>query len=231
MYGSTPSGQFKSYSYYLSHSKFDGHKLRIPVEVVDDKIPGWLSAITIDPEQVAPIQKIYKNEIKSVTSENKEVPLEQLRRQLQVLKAEETKLGRALITGKLSEEAYEELRIEWQEKILNLKWKIQEMEFDASKHLDDLDVALVLLQKIGTLFQRLDKKQKNTLLQLVVKQIIIKRNGEIISHDLHSPFLYLSTLITQISGKNKEGFRSESIHLGVFFFKINILKFLPQLFS
>jgi len=95
------------------------------------------------------------------------VPLDLLRKNLQTLKVEETKLGRAFITGKISEEAYDELRSEWQEKILNLKWKIREMEFDARKHLDDLDVALFLLQKMETLFDRLDEKQKNTLLQVV----------------------------------------------------------------
>lgn len=67
------------------------------------------------------------------------------------------------------------------------------MEFDARKHLDDLNVALLLLQKLGALYQRLDKKQKNNLLQLIVKRIIINREGEIISHELHSPFSYLST--------------------------------------
>jgi len=71
------------------------------------------------------------------------------------------------------------------------------------------------LQKIGTLFQRLDKKQRNTLLQLIVKRIIINREGEIISHELHSPFSYLSTLIDRSSGKNEGGWCSESIALGV----------------
>ena len=108
---------------------------------------------------------------------------------------------------------------EWQEKILNLKVKIKEMEFDARKHLDDLDVALILLQKLGTLYQRLDKKQKNNLLQLVVKRIIINREGEIISHELHSPFSYLSTLITRKNVKNEEGCSSESIHEGVLIYR------------
>ena len=215
MFGSTPSGELKSYSYYLTHRKFDGRKFRIPTNVVDMRIPDWLSGISINGGNVAAIQKTYQREIKAVTSDNREVSLDQLRRKFQILKEEETKLGRTYITGKISEEAYDNLRVEWQEKILNLKWKIQEMEFDASKHLDDLDVALALLQNIGMLSQRLDNKQKNNLLQLVVKRIIINREGEIISHELHSPFSYLSSLVTRKNGKNKEGWRSESIHEGV----------------
>jgi len=219
MFGSTPSGELKSYSYYLTHRKFDGQKFRIPTKVVDMRIPDWLCGISIDAANVAAIQKTYQCEIKAVTSENKEVSLDQLRRKYQILKEEEIKLGRAFITGKISEEAYDNLRAEWQEKILNLHWKIKEMEFDASKHLDDLEVALVLLQNISNLYMRLDKKQKNNLLRIVVKRIIINREGEIVSHKLHSPFSYLSTLDARKNGKNEAGWRSESIHEGVFFLK------------
>jgi DNA invertase Pin-like site-specific DNA recombinase len=217
LFGSTPSGELKSYSYYITHRKFDGRKFRIPTNVVDVRIPGWLSGISIDGENVAAIQETYNREIKAVTSDNREVSLDKLRRKFQILKEEETKLGRAYITGKIGEEAYDNLRVEWQEKILNLQWRIQEMEFDASKHLDDLDVALTLLQNIKKLSQRLDNKQKNNLLQFVAKRIIINRDGEIISYELHSPFSYLSSLVTRKNGKNKEGWRSESIHEGVFF--------------
>ena len=215
MFGSTPSGKLKSYSFYITHHKFESRKFRIPTDYVDENISAWFCGISIDAENIVPIQKIYQREIRAVTSENKEVSLDQLRRKFQILKEEETKFGRAFITGKISDEAYDELRSEWQEKILNLKWKIKEMEFDASKHLDDLDVALVLLQNIRTLFQRLDKKQRNTLLQLVVNRIIINCEGEIVSHDLHSPFSYLSSLVTRNNGKNEEGWCSESIHVGV----------------
>ncbi len=187
MFGSTPSGEFKSYSYYLTHVKFRGQKFRLPTKQIDAQIPGWLNSITIQTDDIPTIQEVYNREIKAVTSGNKEVSLEQMHAKFQALKAEETKLGRAFITGKLSEEAYEELRSEWQEKILNLKWKIKEMEFDVSRYLDDLDVAMFLLHKMETLYQRLDTKQKNTLLQLVVKRIIINREGEIISHELRSP--------------------------------------------
>ncbi|MBT4305002.1 MAG: recombinase family protein [Chloroflexi bacterium] len=219
MFGSTPSGHSKSYSYYITHGKVENRKLRIPTTIVNMKITDWLSGITINHKLVPQIQKTYQSEIKALTSESKEVPLDQLQRKFQILKGEETKLGRAFISGKISEEAYDQLRAEWQEKILNLKVKIKEMEFDARKHLDDLDVALILLQKLGTLYQRLDKKQKNNLLQLVVKRIIINREGEIISHELHSPFSYLSTLITRKNVKNEEGCSSESIHEGVLIYR------------
>jgi septation ring formation regulator EzrA len=134
---------------------------------------------------------------------------------LLILKEEEANLGRLLITGKISEEAYDKLRSEWQEKTLNLSVKIEEMEFDARKYLDDLEIALALLANASTLYERLDEKQKNNLLQILVKRIIINQEGEIISHKLHPPFSYLSTLVSQIKLKNEAGWCSETVTDGV----------------
>ncbi|HDD62635.1 MAG TPA: hypothetical protein ENF22_08940 [Chloroflexi bacterium] len=57
-------------------------------------------------------------------------------------------------------------------------------------------------------------KQKNTLLRIPIKRIIINREGEIISDELHPPFSYLSTLIDQNISENEEGSGSEFVTLG-----------------
>jgi len=215
MFGSTPSGSHKSYSYYITHTELSGQIFRLRTQVVDDQMPSWLQGITIDPVIIPSIRKIYQEEINMLTLADKEDTLEQLKRNLILLKDEEANLGRLLITGKMSEETYDKLRIEWQEKILNLQVKIEEMEFDASSYLDDLEIALALLSNISSLYERLDAKQKNNILRIIVKRIIINRKGEIISHKLHSPFSYLSTLIETFSRKNEEGFRSEHVAFGV----------------
>ena len=215
MFGSTPSGKRKSYSYYLTHTKIADRKFRIQTNFVDAQFPDWLSGITIDSDVVSEIRKIYQTEIQKVTSKDKEETLYQLKRKLHLLKKEEANLGRLLITGKISEEAYDKLRVEWQEKILNLRMKIEEMDFDAGKYFDDLEVALVLLANTSTLYERLDEKQKNNLLRILVKRIIINREGEIISHELHSPFSYLTTLVCQNNRENEEGWCSVCVHDGV----------------
>ena len=75
-------------------------------------------------------------------------------------------------------------------------------------------MALALLANLSTLYNRLDQKQKNTLLRIPVKRIIINQEGEIISHELHPPFSYLSTIITQNIRENEEGSGSEFVALG-----------------
>ena len=214
MFGSSPSGRSQTYSYYITHDLIDGQKLRLPVEVVDEQIPNWINGVAVNPENIPAIRDKYQSQIKQFTYEDKAEILQQLHHKLASLKEEEARLGRLLISGKISENAYDQLRIEWHEKNLNTQLKIQELEFDASRYLDDLEVALVLMANLSTLFQRLETKQKTLLLQIIAKQIIINRQGEIISCELHSPFSYLSSLASMLNYESEEGCGSEQIRLG-----------------
>ncbi len=214
MFGSSPSGRSQSYSYYITHAKINGQKLHLPVEKVEEQIPAWLDGITINPKLVPEIRDIYESQIKKVTYDDKASMLKQLKNKLSALKEEETRLGRLLISEKISEDAYDKLRLEWHEKTLSVQLKIQELEFDASRSLDDLEVALALLATASALFDRLEAKQKTLLLQIIVKRFIISKTGEIISYELHSPFDYLSTLASRFDLKSREGCGSEQVRLG-----------------
>lgn len=88
------------------------------------------------------------------------------------------------------------------------------MEFDVTKYLDDLEVALVLMVNISNLYGRLEKQHRTNLLQMLVKRMIINREGEIFDHELNSPFEYLSALAGSLNGKSKEGGGSELVRLG-----------------
>jgi len=85
------------------------------------------------------------------------------------------------------------------------------MDFDASTYLADLGRALILLSNLSFLYQRMDYKQKNNILRIIKKRVIFNCGGEIISHELHSPDSYLTTLIEAFTRQNEEGFRSDSI--------------------
>jgi len=119
------------------------------------------------------------------------------------------------ITGKITEEAYEQLHSEWQEKIRNIELTMAEMEREPNIRINDLDIALILLTKIGDLYARLDEKQKSTLLQILAKRIIVNGDGEIIDHKLNSPFLYLRSVVDCFfTPSDREGCSSEQINVG-----------------
>lgn len=194
MYGSTPTGKYKSYSYYITHAKIEGEKLHIPCKVVDAQIPNWLAGISVPQDMVPAIRDVYQREIQQISSQDRESRVVELKRQLTLLREEEARLGRLYITGKLTDEAYEQLRSEWGEKLRVNELNLAELEREARVHIGDLDLALALLSKMGELYARLDQKQRGTLLQILVKQIIVNGDGKIVRHKLNAPFVYLRGL-------------------------------------
>ena len=82
------------------------------------------------------------------------------------------------------------------------------------RFIDDLEMALVLMTNLPPLFTRLEDKQKNILLQTILKRLIINPQGEIISYELHSPFAYLVALTNNFLTKCEEGCSSEQVCLG-----------------
>jgi len=214
MYGSTPTGRYQSYSYYITHAKPEGSAIRLKTDVVDDQIKNWVAGVVVCPDLIPQVREAYRSQLKRVTQDDQVESLKQLKRRLAELQEEETRLGRLVITGQIGEDAYARLRSEWNEKVMNVQRKIEELEFDASQYLDDLEVALVLMTNVSTLCGRLEKQQLTNLLQIFVKKIIINREGEIIGHELLSPFEYISALASCFNGKNGEGSGSEQIRYG-----------------
>jgi len=215
MYGSTPSGRHQSYSYYITHAKIDGKAIHFSSNMIDEQIPEWLKGIEVDPELIQTIREIYQIEIQSNSNNGKGNLLTDLRKQTTEFMEEEARLGRLYITGKISEKAYEQLHSEWQEKLRNNELTITEMEREPKIHINDLDLALILMTKVSELYTRLDEKQKTTLLQILVKRIIVDSDGEIIDHELNSPFVYLHNLVKSLfSPDSREGCGSEQSHVG-----------------
>jgi len=205
LYGSTPSGRNQSYSYYLTHSNVGGRKLRIPADVLHGQVPTLLKNISVDPDLVPAIREVYQAQIKKMSQGDKTELLEQLKRKQTALKEEEARLGRLVISGKITEETYDQLRSEWQEKMLNLHLKIEEMEVDVSQYLDDLEMALALMVNVSDLFNRLEDRQKTSMLQIIINRLVINHEGNIIFLKLHSPFTYLSTLSAGLDPTKNEG--------------------------
>ena len=218
MYGSTPSGCTQSYSYYITHAQIGDKNLHISCPTIDSQIPQWLQGIAVNQELIPSIREVYKSEIEQATTrKDKGERLIELRKQSTEMKEEEARLVRLYITGKVTEEAYEQLHLEWQEKLRNIELTLAEMEREPTIRINDLDIALILLTKVSELYSRLDEKQRSTLLQVLAKQIIVNSDGEIIDHVLNSPFLYLRSVVDYFfTPSDREGCSSEQIHVGAY---------------
>jgi DNA invertase Pin-like site-specific DNA recombinase len=211
MYGSTPSGRSESYAYYITHAKPEGKKLRLQCDIADDQISTWLKGIAIDPELVPLIREVYQEEIREAKQEDRDVKLEDLKNQIARLKKEEARLARLLIIGKITESTYDQLRVEWEEKLRHAKSNLKEMERETTLHLDDLEVAVTLLSQVSVLFDRLDENEQAKLLQILINRIIVNPQGEIIDHELNSPFVYLRTIVDRLQSENQAEHGSEHV--------------------
>lgn len=214
MYGSTPTGRSRSYTYYNTHARPGGKTIWVDTNMIDQQIPAWLAGISIDLDLLPHLRETYQTEIRQATKEDHEQTLAQLKRRMSELLEEETRIARLMITRSISNAAYKQLRDEWQEKKINVQCKIDELRFDARHYLDNLDIALALLSSMSTLYERLDEKQKVNLLQIIADRIIISPQGEIIDHKLHSPFAYLISLASQLNSLGEEGSGSKLVRLG-----------------
>jgi DNA invertase Pin-like site-specific DNA recombinase len=214
MFGSTPSGRTRSYSYYITHAKPNGSKLRVHCEVVDKQIPDWLQSIAIASDAVPAIRELYRSEIEQATIEDRDTKLAELNRRISQLREEELRLGRLIISGKLTEEAYDRLRSEWQEKLRNAEINLADLERDAARHLDDLDAALKLFVEMPELYDRLEEKERYILLQILAKRIIITVDGKVIDQELRSPFAYLMGLADLLPTTFDEQCGSDQVRLG-----------------
>ncbi len=205
MYCSTPTGRSASYSYYVTYAKIEDKQKQIPCEKLDALIPQFLSGIQIPSEHLPHIRDLYGKHIKQLSGPNRDERLADLEQRLRRLRDEEADLARLLVTGKLSEDTYDRLRGEWQSKVFAIKEELDALQRESVHHLDDLDKALVLLSQVRTLFDRLDIQQQSALLQILIKHIIVNKQGEIIQVELQTPFAYLIGLT------NGDGSRSEKV--------------------
>ena len=105
---------------------------------------------------------------------DREKKLTQLHRRQARLRQEEAKLGRLFITGNIGEDAYKQLRIEWQDKVRHVEMQLADVERETSQHINNLDVALMLLSHLPELFNRLESKRRATLLQMLASRIYSK---------------------------------------------------------
>jgi hypothetical protein len=87
-------------------------------------------------------------------------------------------------------------------KLRSVELNIAEMEREARIFIDDLDFALVLISNISTLYARMKESDQSKLLHVIARRIMIDSEGEIIDHELHSPFAYLRGLVDEFSTEN-----------------------------
>ncbi len=197
MYGSTPRSPISGlYSYYVSRAKpLDGKRVRIRCEAVDEQIGKLLQGVAVSSDHLPAIKEIYQSQIREEVESDLDKTSEQMSQKLAKMQSQQTQLTRLFLEGVIGEDEYKQLRAEWQEKLRYQRMRLAEAKRDISKFIDDLDMALALLEHLPNLYERLAEDDKNQLLRILLNRIIVDNDGEIIEYELNAPFTYLTTLL------------------------------------
>ena len=195
MYTTSPTGRSRTYSYYTTRVKVEGAQINIPTDKVDSQIPKKLAGIRIPQALVPRLKNLYRQHIALLNRQGPEEQITRLTGQIRQLRADESDLGRLLLHRRISEEAYDQLRREWQQRLNQKQQELDALQREASVAIDDLDAALALLSEAPRLFKRLAKRDQARLLKLLIERVIVDETGSIVEVRLNAPFAYLYDLV------------------------------------
>lgn len=180
---------------------------------VDEKVQHLLHGIQVDPDMLPVIRKCYMEEIAEKLGHQHEVDQKgKIEHALKAIDSEEERTLRLYAMGKVTDQVWENLWSEWQDKRLNLRASLEMLGHDEQTHIRNLDDALVpsdtlaWIAKLAILYETQSIKHQKELLRLVIDQIVVDDDGNILEFKLRPPFAYIQNIHKQIGqvGKSKQ---------------------------
>lgn len=165
---------------------------------VDVQVAAWLHHITVDPAWLPKIRELYVADVGNHLKRDQGDNQNGLKMVLDEIQREETRAARLYAAGRISDEVYEDLWREWQDRRARIKSAMAPQQ--TQQHIESLDAALTLIAKTGILFEKLDQQGKRDLLLHMVERVVINLEGTIVDVKLRTPFSYLSRLIEDQRG-------------------------------
>lgn len=164
---------------------------------VDALVAQELNRVQVSPDLLPLIRAAYSRDLHARLSG---VPADENARLEAVLKAidaEETRTARLYAAGKISEETWENLWAEWQDRRVQVRRTLAAHSLNRQIHIENLEVALQIIANIGTLYNGLERKDQKELLRHVVHRVVMNEAGSV-SLELRTPFAYLRDLTDEI---------------------------------
>ncbi len=174
-------------------------------EKIDSQIPDVLCAIQIDPEHLPVIRADYRHDLAEKLGLVRPDERKLMTDALIAIDQEETRMARFLASGKISEAVWNGLWAEWQEQRNRLRLNLDSIAQQKEFHIDNLETALGIFAKVGSLYNRLEVSAQRELLLHLVRQVVVNTEGKVVL-ELNAPFAYLKDL----SDRAKRGQRVNS---------------------
>ena len=113
-------------------------------------------------------------------------------------------MARLFAAGKITEAIWDNLWAEWQDRRRTLRSNIESMDVQQDYHVNNLDVALKIIAKVGLLYNSLERSDKKELLRLMVEKVVVDFEGKV-RLELRPAFAYLHEISERVRCKGEVG--------------------------
>ena len=85
-----------------------------------------------------------------------------------------------------------------------LRSNIDSMDFQQDYHINNLDVALRIIAKVGLLYNSLERSDQKELIRLMVEKVVVDAEGKV-RLELRAPFAYLYEISERVLHQGEIG--------------------------
>lgn len=165
-------------------------------DLVEQQVAIQLMDIQIDPNLMPLIRTHYTRDLAEKLGYQTSNEREKLEAALDAIDKEEIRTVRLFAAAKISEDVWDALWAEWQDKRTRLRIALDSVSQEQTYHIENLDSALQIVAKVGTLYNDLDRNAQKELLHHMVNRVIVNAEGRI-ALELRAPFAYLRNLLDE----------------------------------
>src|SRR5262249_41854212 len=154
---------------------------------IEAQIPEKLRDIQVDPALLPIIRAYYTRDLAETLGSGQPQERKRIVSALKAVDEEENRTARLMASGKISEEIWESLWLEWQDRRQRLRTSLEVLDKEEKCHIDNLETALQIIEKVGALYNSLSCDERKALLQHMVERVIVNSKGRI-RLELRAPF-------------------------------------------
>ncbi len=186
---------------YYRHARAGG--VSFPCGVIDHLVAKEFSRIQVKPELVPIIEAAFTRDLHANLGAGTTQDRSRLLDALKAVDEEESRTLRLYAAGKITDEIWNGLWAEWQDRRNVTRQTIDAMSLEQEVHIDNLEAALKIIARIGKLYNGLERKDQKDLLRQVVRRVVVDDCGKV-TLELKSPFEYLRNLADEVRSVRKK---------------------------
>jgi DNA invertase Pin-like site-specific DNA recombinase len=186
---------------YYRHARAGG--ISFSCSALDNAVAKEIARIQVNPELISTIESAFTRDLHANLSEGITQDRSQLLAALKSVDDEEARSLRLYVAGKITDEIWNSLWAEWQDRRNLIRQTLASMSLEQEQHVDNLATALQIIAKIGKLYNGLERKDQKDLLRQVVRRVVVDECGKV-TLELKSPFEYLRNLADEVRSVRKK---------------------------